>query len=125
MLKIGLIAGLLGSSLLAGMALAKDDECNVPMSQWLPREAVAKKAREMGWKVDRVRTDDGCYKVYGRDAKGDRIEAEFNPATLELIEIESKDGDAQEHEDEGENEAEGGGGGGMLVNPTAPFAEKE
>lgn len=86
----GLVAFLTPSSARA------DDACKAPMSTWQSREAVAEKARSMGWQVDRIRTDDGCYKVYGHDANGRRIEAEFDPATLELIEIEGQG----EHDDD-------------------------
>lgn len=100
-----LLIGVLGAGLMATPALA-DDACKAPMSTWQSRHAVAEKARSMGWKVDRIRTDDGCYKVYGHDPQGRRIEAEFDPATLELIEIEGQDDD-DEHEKSGENDAAG------------------
>lgn len=76
----------------AGAALA-DESCNTPMTDWQPREAVVKFAESKGWKVRRIRIDDGCYAVDGRDAAGKKIEAALNPATLEVIEIEYGDGD--------------------------------
>lgn len=84
------IASLLGAGLLAGAAFSSDD-CYAPMSTWQPREAVAEKARSMGWTVDRIRTDDGCYKVYAHDADGRRIKAKFDPADLDLIELKDDD----------------------------------
>ncbi|MDT8857867.1 PepSY domain-containing protein [Paracoccaceae bacterium Fryx2] len=65
-----------------------DDDCNAPMSAWQPREAVEAATREMGWQVRRVRSDDGCYKVYARDARGNQIEAKFEPDTLAIRTIE-------------------------------------
>lgn len=98
-----LLIGVLGAGLLAAPAMA-DDACKAPMSTWQSRHAVAEKARSMGWKVDRIRTDDGCYKVYGHDPQGRRIVAEFDPASLELIEIEGQN-DPDEHAKPGENGA--------------------
>lgn len=86
-----LFAAVFGVVLLAGPGLA-DEDCRAPMSTWQPRAAVAAKAESMGWTVRRIRTDDGCYKVYGTDAKGRFIEAEFDPETLDLLEFEIEDG---------------------------------
>ena len=93
------VAGLLGVGLMATATFASDD-CTAPMSTWQPREAMEQKAIEMGWTVDRIRTDDGCYKVYGKDANGQRIEAKFDPATFALVKL--KQGDEIKHEDKAE-----------------------
>lgn len=76
----------------AGMAGADDDDCFVPMADWQPREAVARLADEMGWTVRRIKIDDGCYEIGGRDAKGRMIEAKVHPGTLKIIEIEYEHG---------------------------------
>ncbi len=76
----------------AGAALA-DDDCFVPMANWQPREAVARLAAESGWTVRRIKIDDGCYEIDGRDAAGRRIEVTVHPATLQVIEIEYEDDD--------------------------------
>ncbi len=67
----------------AGAALA-DDDCFVPMADWQPREAVAQLAESKGWTVRRIKIDDGCYEIDGRDAEGRRIEVTVHPATLEV-----------------------------------------
>jgi hypothetical protein len=77
----------------AGAALASDD-CFVPMADWQPREAVARLAKEKGWTVRRIKIDDGCYEIDGRDAAGRRIEVKVHPATLQVIEIEFENEDA-------------------------------
>ena len=66
-------AVLLTGSLLAGAARA-DDDCLVPMTDWQPRSAVADLAAARGWQVRRIRVDDGCYQILGRDAAGRSIE---------------------------------------------------
>ena len=76
----------------AGAALA-DDDCFAPMVDWQPREAVARLADENGWTVRRIKIDDGCYEIDGRDASGRRIEATVHPSTLEIIDLEVEDED--------------------------------
>lgn len=71
----------------AGSALA-DDDCFVPMADWQPKEAVARMAEQNGWTVRRIKIDDGCYEIDGRDATGRAIEVTVHPATLEVIDME-------------------------------------
>jgi hypothetical protein len=77
-------------ALSATPALAGDD-CAVPMTDWQPREAVMKLAAEQGWDLRRIRIDDGCYEVTGRDAEGRAIEVKLNPATLVVVQMEFED----------------------------------
>ena len=74
-----------------GLAQAEDDDCAVPMAQWQPREAVQRVAAEQGVTVRRIKIDDGCYQIKGRDASGRKVEIKVNPQTLEVIEIEYDD----------------------------------
>ena len=76
-----------------GSALADDDDCFAPMADWQPKEAVERLAAEAGWVVRRIRIDDGCYEIDGRDANGRVIEVTVHPATLEVIELEYEDND--------------------------------
>ena len=89
---------MLALALIATPALAGDD-CAVPMTDWQPREAVMKLAAEQGWDLRRIRIDDGCYEVIGRDAEGRAIEVKLNPATLAVVEVEFEDADDADHED--------------------------
>jgi hypothetical protein len=74
----------------AGAAMASE-RCNVPMSDWQPREALQKKLESEGWKISRIKTDDGCYEVKATDDKGRRVEASYDPKTFELAKLEIKD----------------------------------
>jgi hypothetical protein len=76
----------------ATMARA-DDDCFVPMADWRPREAVAALAVDNGWTVRRIRIDDGCYEIDGRDAQGRAIEVKVHPGTLAIIEFELEEDD--------------------------------
>jgi hypothetical protein len=75
----------------AGSAVARDD-CSVPMADWQPRHAVERMAEAQGWSVRRIKIDDGCYEVDGRDAEGRAIEVTLDPATLAIIEVEYDEG---------------------------------
>ena len=70
-----------------GMALA-DDDCRSPMDQWQSREAASSHVQQLGISPDRLRIDDGCYEVRGRDSDGNRVELKLDPASLALIELE-------------------------------------
>ena len=63
-------------------------ECHVPLTEWQPREVLQKKVEAEGWKVTRIKTDDGCYEVRATNDKGDRYEGKFNPGTLKLLKVE-------------------------------------
>ena len=76
----------------AAPALAEDD-CFVPMTDWQPRDAVARLAEENGWTVRRIKIDDGCYEIDGRDAQGRRVEVTVHPATLQVIEVDYQEDD--------------------------------
>ncbi len=95
--------------LCASPALAGDD-CRVPMTGWQPREAVVRLAEEKGWVLRRIRIDDGCYEVIGRDAEGRPIEVKLDPATLAVIEMEFEDhtltqgDDADDHHNDAEHD---------------------
>lgn len=79
----------------AGTARAGDD-CLVPMTDWQPREAVARLAAEKGWTVRRIKIDDGCYEIVGADTAGRKIEVKLHPGTLAVVRM--------EYEDEGDHE---------------------
>ncbi len=74
----------------AGPAMADDDDCHVPMSQWQPREAVQKMAEERGWQVSRIKIDDGCYEIRGVDETGQPFKAKIDPATLSIVKMKHK-----------------------------------
>lgn len=78
--------------LMSGSALA-DDDCDDPVANWQPREKLRKQLEAEGWTVFRIKVDDGCYEVKGRDPNGRRMEAEYSPATFELMEMEREDDD--------------------------------
>jgi hypothetical protein len=87
----------------AGAALA-DDDCFVPMANWQPLDTVAQLADENGWVLRRIKIDDGCYEIDGRDSEGREIEVTIHPATLQVIEFEFEDGDDNDDDDDDDND---------------------
>lgn len=80
---------LLGTSAQAG------DDCDVAIDTWQPREAVRAMAADQGWRIIRIKIEDGCYEVYGFDRRGQRFEAKIDPQTLLIVELEG-----EEHDDD-------------------------
>jgi hypothetical protein len=81
------------SLLLMSASILADDDCDDPVAGWQPRENLRQKLEAEGWKVFRIKVDDGCYEVKGRNPQGHRVEAEYSPATFELREMELEDHD--------------------------------
>ncbi|GAB3471971.1 PepSY domain-containing protein [Polaromonas eurypsychrophila] len=70
----------------SGTARAHGDfRCEVPKVEWKSQMDLQRKLTAEGWKVRQVKTDNGCYEVYGFDAKGQRTETYFNPKTFEKV----------------------------------------
>lgn len=72
----------------SGAALADDDSCRRPMGEWQSRDALAAHVAGLGLTADRLRIDDGCYEIRGRDGAGNQIELKIDPATLEPLILE-------------------------------------
>lgn len=62
-----------------------DERCDAPLSDWRPREELQARLESQGWTTLRIRVDDGCYRVRGRDAAGEPVKARFDPVTLERV----------------------------------------
>lgn len=80
----GLALGLLILTLHAARAA---DDCDAPPESWQPRSAVNALALRNGWQIDRLKIDDGCYEIIGRDAEGRRFKAKVHPASLQVIRL--------------------------------------
>lgn len=81
------VAGLLFLAAAGSGAAMADDDCDVPLGRWQPREAVQAMAQARGWQVDRLRIDDGCYQIRGTDETGQPFKAKIDPATLSIVKI--------------------------------------
>jgi len=73
-----------------GTSLASE-KCNVAMADWKPREALQTKLEGEGWKVRSIKTEDGCYEAYAINAEGKKVEAYFDPQTLQSVDMKIED----------------------------------
>ena len=60
------------------------------------RAGAPPKAENQGWKINRIKIDEGCYEVYGTDGKGQRAETYFNPKTLDPASFSSAEAEDEE-----------------------------
>lgn len=80
--------------LAAALALATsggafaDDHCRSPMADWQPREGAIAHVQQLGITAERLKIDDGCYEIKGRDAEGNKIEMKLDPASLAVMTLE-------------------------------------
>ncbi|HMN74573.1 MAG TPA: PepSY domain-containing protein [Burkholderiaceae bacterium] len=78
-------------ALAAAPALA-DDDCDAPAERWQSRDAVRQMAAQRGWQIQRLKIDDGCYEIRGRDADGREFKARLDPETLAVVKMKRRDG---------------------------------
>lgn len=71
--------------LLATASARAGDDCDAPPDSWQPRSALNELAQRNSWQIDRVKIDDGCYEIIGRDADGRPFKAKVDPASLQVL----------------------------------------
>lgn len=54
-------------------------------STWKTQDVLRAAVIENGWEVRRIKVDGGCYELYGKNPDGKRVEAYFDPLTLEVL----------------------------------------
>ncbi|OCW57804.1 PepSY domain-containing protein [Hoeflea olei] len=64
---------------------------DVPRDQWMSDADLTAKAKEMGYDVRSIKPEDGCLEAYAIDAKGQRVEVYFHPATAEVLRVKAED----------------------------------
>ena len=71
----------------SGAALAQHAEkCEVvSKEEWKPQAELERKLTDQGWKISRVKITNGCYEVYGRDEKNNKVETFFHPKTFDIV----------------------------------------
>ncbi|MEN1929460.1 PepSY domain-containing protein [Luteimonas sp. MJ250] len=98
-----LAASLVIGLLVSGAAWA-DNDCVAPAGEWQSREALRQQIEQRGWRVQRIKVDDGCYEVRGTDRLGNRFKAKYQPDSLRIRELEikfSEGGEASDYLDRG------------------------
>jgi hypothetical protein len=51
----------------------------------LPAEAIRNTLQDLGYRVDRIKMDDGCYEARAMNDSGIPIEVRYHPVTGELV----------------------------------------
>ena len=71
----------------AGSAAAQHAEkCEpIPKAEWKPQAELERKLADQGWKISRIKITNGCYEVYGRDEKNNKVETFFHPKTFAVV----------------------------------------
>ncbi|SNR35654.1 PepSY domain-containing protein [Paracoccus sediminis] len=69
----------------AALPALAQDRCTVPEADRRPVEELTADLTAKGWTISNVKTEDGCYEVYGKDETGKRVEIFFDPATFEAV----------------------------------------
>jgi hypothetical protein len=77
----------LAVAIAAALPARAADDCDAPPQSWQPRSAVQALAERNGWHLERLKIDDGCYELKGRDADGQRFKARIDPATLQVLSV--------------------------------------
>ncbi|MDR3374503.1 MAG: PepSY domain-containing protein [Ancalomicrobiaceae bacterium] len=70
---------------LSASSAAASQHCRVPLADWQPREELHRVLEREQWQVVSIRLDDGCYKVKAVRPNGERLEALFDPGTLQRV----------------------------------------
>lgn len=78
----------LAAAMVASGAALADTDCSDPISEWKPRELLRQQVELLGWTVQRIKVDDGCYEVRGTDRRGNKVKAKYGPATLRMRSLE-------------------------------------
>ena len=84
---------------LAATPASADEDCDVPVPLWQSRDAVLQHANRQGWQVQRLKIDDGCYEIRGRDAQGRAFKARLDPQTLRVVKMKLRAGDDEHDRD--------------------------
>lgn len=83
----------LAALVLATQTVWADDECYSPPDMWQSRGAVRALAERNSWQIDKLKIDDGCYEIRGRDANNHRFKATLDPATLKVVRMKREQDD--------------------------------
>ena len=75
------------TALIVGTALPAfaSDRCTAPKDKWRPVDELKAELTAKKWTIKSVKIEDGCYEVYGKDDKGQRVEIFFDPVSFAAV----------------------------------------
>ncbi|MBS0611700.1 MAG: PepSY domain-containing protein [Proteobacteria bacterium] len=103
---------------LAATPALADYDCDVPVQYWQSREAALRHAASLGWQVQRLKINDGCYEIRGRDAQGRAFKAKLDPQTLHVVKMKFRNDDGK-HERERERTRSRDNPAPATINPVS------
>jgi hypothetical protein len=74
------------------------------MEAWQPVAKLRAVTDQMGWTVQKIRADDGCYHVLATDRNGQVVKGVFDPQSLKLLGPSDEASD-EKHEKKGDDDA--------------------
>lgn len=66
-------------------AAMAEDLCSVPEAEWRPQAELEADLIAKGWTITNVKKEDGCFEVYGKNEKGEKVEVFIDPKTFEVV----------------------------------------
>jgi hypothetical protein len=83
---LSLAAGLAAASEPPAAPAARPDRCeSAPREPFRPEADLAAVVERLGYRVERVGTEAGCYGVRAVDRRGKRVDMRFEGATLRMV----------------------------------------
>jgi hypothetical protein len=80
-----IVIGFILMTTTAGQATGRYKCETVADDKWLTQEQIAQKLTGIGWQINRMKKDGGCWEVYGTTPDGLRVEGYFHPQTGEQL----------------------------------------
>jgi hypothetical protein len=66
-------------------AIAAPECTKAPRSQWMPEAAMKARILKDGYVIDKFKVSGQCYEIYGKDAKGNKVEIYFDPTDGRIV----------------------------------------
>ena len=66
-------------------AFAAPQCTTAPRSQWMPEATMKARILKDGYVIDRFKVSGQCYEIYGKDAKGNKVEIYFDPTNGRIV----------------------------------------
>ena len=56
-----------------------------PKAEWQAQDQLRQKLQNEGWQVRKIEISKNCFEVYAKDSQGQKVEAFFDPKTLDRV----------------------------------------
>jgi hypothetical protein len=66
-------------------AIAAPECTTAPRSQWMPEATMKARILKEGYAIDKFKVSGQCYEIYGKDAKGNKVEIYFDPTNGRIV----------------------------------------